>query len=636
VFTSGAWAWLPLFLLAVIGGPRGREEWRLRVFAVLSVLVYGTYVVKVGGDFMEHRFFVPLLPMVAVATEVGLRARLQEARSIAGELACAGAACIAIAVALVPVRLIGPYEKRWFMAAEHTYYPVTSLRPLRVGSGYMEAGETLHRLFAEKGVAPRVVGDAIGMLGYYSDLPIVDVLGLTNRRIAHKPLQGRGRPGHEKFGTPEELQEEGAQISLWPLWGDEWKEQTRVRVEGSDLYVVRVDEQTRALLSKIGASPPNPISQVVTLAGEGPREKVLDAVRFYRSFLVGRPDREALIRHLEARLGSVADFEEDELPPGTRITGDGMRIAWGTPPRGASGRGWLTSFGWGRSRVEIPIERIMHQELRFVLGGTASPASSVKIVSDGVTFREATPAGGDRLLPVSWDLRELRGKSATLIIEDADESPESGLLVDAIHFATGSGDVRARIAKWRKGNGGDLAGLVREAERLLPGDDPDRAALLEALEDRWTLDELPAGTSITGEAFGKGPVGGPIYNQQPIIGWQGAGFVNSFHVGDRSVGRMELPERVLSGGPISLLVGGGADCAKTFVGLEVGGKVVARACGKDDEVLRPAVVATHKWAGQKGRLVIVDRSEGAWGHILADDVLFVRPEPGDIRPAADR
>ncbi|HLV61549.1 MAG TPA: hypothetical protein VKY51_09140, partial [Fredinandcohnia sp.] len=69
VSTSGAWLWLPLFLVSLFVRSAAREVFRLRVYAVLSVLFLGGYVVRVGGDFMECRFFVPLLPLVAVCTE---------------------------------------------------------------------------------------------------------------------------------------------------------------------------------------------------------------------------------------------------------------------------------------------------------------------------------------------------------------------------------------------------------------------------------------------------------------------------------------------------------------------------------------------------------------------------------------
>ena len=625
--TTGGWIWLPLFAIALYGRPRSRDELRLRVFAGLTLVLYGAYVVKVGGDFMEHRFFVPLLPIVAVAMEVGLRHRMRTASTARGEVALLGAVAAMAAVALVPVRLIGPGEKRWYMAAEHTFYPVAHVFPLRLRSGYAAEGQSLHRLFVEKGVRPRIVGDAIGMVGYYSDLHIVDALGLTNRYIAHKPVHHRGRPGHEKFGTPEELQQEGAELSPWPLWGDEWQEQTRVRVGDTDLYLARIDAPITAALEKLGVKVPSPAGQIARLVREGTRDTVLAAVPFYQAFLVGRMDRDALLHLLDERLAAVADFE-DGLPGDARVTGRPMRHLRGQPPRGASGEGWLSSIGvTGESHVEIPVRAIPSRELRFALGGSPAAGVMVRLIVDGQVVREATPAGGTALLPVSWDVREFLGKPAVVSIDDGDPAPDVGLAVDAIHFAwAGGGDIRARIAKWHSGDGGSPAALAREAERYLPAGDPDLARLDGGFEERWTLDNgLPLGTVVTGEAFGEGPVIGALRGQQPLSGWQGSALLDSYHAGDFTVGRVAFPERVLSGGAISVLVGGGSDCEETFVGLEVDGRIVARVCGRGDEVLRPAVFAARRWAGRTGRVVVVDKAKGAWGHILADDVIFLRP-----------
>src|SRR5690606_11469767 len=71
--TTGAWFWLPLFLVSIFVPARRRKVFRLRVVACGAAALLGAYVIRVGGDFMEFRFFVPLLPLIAVSTEVGLR-----------------------------------------------------------------------------------------------------------------------------------------------------------------------------------------------------------------------------------------------------------------------------------------------------------------------------------------------------------------------------------------------------------------------------------------------------------------------------------------------------------------------------------------------------------------------------------
>ncbi|AKU89812.1 hypothetical protein [Vulgatibacter incomptus] len=639
--TTGAWLWFPLFLFSIVGRPRGRDEWRLRVFAFLASAVHGAYVVRVGGDFMEHRFFVPLLPVIAVGLELGIRRWLSATGRAWPKRVLLAGASLAIAFALVPVRLIGPYEKRWYLAAEQTFYPVKTLFPLRVGSGYMDEGKRLHRIFVERGLDPRIAADAIGLLSYYSDLPIVDALGLTSRRIAHKPIVGRGRPGHEKGGAVEDLLAEGAILAFWPPWGEQWSAQTEVRIDGERLHFVRLDPKWAAALAKIpGATIPNPAFQIATLVRTAPRGKLIAALSFYRGFLAGRGDLEALIAPLRERLGEIADFEDGKLPVGAILTGDVLEVKAGAPPAGATGRGWLASRAGEKTggRLEIPIAAIEADEIRFALGGpstsdadgsrgTADDLRYVELRVDGAGVRRARPSGGAGLKPVSWDVSEFRGRPATLIVVDEDPRAEMGILVDGIHFVPKMGDIRGRVSAWRRGGQGDPAALLREAEDALPAGDRDVQALSLAVLVRWPLDELPEGAVVEGEAFAKGPLPGKARWQTEIVGQQGARLLNSFFPDDSATGRVLFPEMILSGGPISLLVGGGDDCKATYVGLEVEGKVVSRVCGKGDEVLRPAVLETKRWVGKRGRLVVADESTVGWGHILVDDVIVFRSGP---------
>ena len=44
------------------------------------------------------------------------------------------------------------------------------------------------------------------------------------------------------------------------------------------------------------------------------------------------------------------------------------------------------------------------------------------------------------------------------------------------------------------------------------------------------------------------------------------------------------------------------------------------------------VLATRGYAGKQGRIVIVDEAEGGWGHILADEILILKPEAAPPQP----
>ncbi|MCA9527988.1 MAG: hypothetical protein KC549_16990, partial [Myxococcales bacterium] len=332
VFTSGAWLWLPLLGLLAIARPRSPAELRLRLFALLGVAIYGHYVVRVGGDFMMERFFIVLWPIALAAVEVQVRWLRGTPRLLALPVAA-----VALGVTTTPVRPIPDFQKVWHLAAEHSFYRIASLSPLTIESRYFRIGQQLGEAFAAHGPYPRLAAGSVGLLGYYSGLPISDRYGLTSRRVAHKPILSRGRPGHEKQAAMEDLQAEGADIALHNLWGAGWKPWTEATIGGARVYLLRDQPALRAAFAgdKRLRLPPRPLSAIQRSARRLRRAEALDDWRFLRSFMGEAEELGPLV----VRLGAIADFEEG-LPPGLQV--EGKAPAWLTdehPPLGATGEG---------------------------------------------------------------------------------------------------------------------------------------------------------------------------------------------------------------------------------------------------------------------------------------------------------
>jgi len=631
VGASGAWAWVPAALFVILGKPHARDETRARIFALLAVPIFARYIMKVGGDFMEYRFFVPLLPIVAVAAEVSLRWRFATARSPGLKGASAAIVALGLAAALLPIRLIQPRTIRWGLSMEPSFYRVKSVSPLVLDTRLFDQGHKLREALTDRGVKAPLAASAIGIVGYYSHLPIIDALGLTNRAIAHKRVPARGRPGHEKLASTEELIEQGAILDSAHKWDIAFQEATQARIGAVQLHFIRLDPAWEQVIAALpGSRMPRPERDVEQIASSASRERILAATRFYGGFLEGHPLRAQVLARLAARLSAVADFEDDALPPEATRTGDGLRVARGARPAGASGLGWLSSLpdkGSGVGRIEIPLGPLAADELRFALGGAPSDRSGVRLLVNGAVVRSASPPPGDGLTPFSWSIADLRGHAGVLVIEDADPAPGAGIHVDAVHVAPVEGDIRQRLAAFDPEKDRALGDLLREAEMLLPPGDPDREKIEAYIGTRWTLDELPAGSTITGQAFGPGPVTGALPDQLGVLGFEGRKLLNSFHGRDAATGRIELPEIELPESPIAVLVGGGNECRKLYVGLEVEGKITSKVCGKSDEILRPALLKVGEHAGKRGRVVIVDDSDGGWGHILVDDIIVPSTHP---------
>lgn len=193
LFGEGSW----LLLITTLGAalwPGAR--WPVNRFArfVLILLpLHLFYVARVGGDFMNGRFFVVVLPLLAIGGALAL----DRATQLPGRKALV--ALLVGAALLGSTRSIDLFDKgmRWGIIQEHRVYPVKSWFPPVVKHHHDKMGRRFARLH-EAGV-PVVLGTGgVGMVGYHSQLELIDMRGLTDRTVARQKLKKRTRPGHEK------------------------------------------------------------------------------------------------------------------------------------------------------------------------------------------------------------------------------------------------------------------------------------------------------------------------------------------------------------------------------------------------------------------------------------------------------
>ena len=202
VWTYGAW--LPL--LAAWGAWSGRGEPLLRLSA--GFLAAGLfYVVSVGGESLGfYRFMVPLVPFLALLVATGAldllaRLRAPSARRIAtAVLLLATAWCSArplLGTALFPAasRKIEPRSGVAFPGdgSDHdfTWFDNYFVARQKVAAEWIAAHAPPDALIA---------ATPAGSIGWHLRQPLLDMLGLNNRHIAHVviPDMGKGRAGHEK------------------------------------------------------------------------------------------------------------------------------------------------------------------------------------------------------------------------------------------------------------------------------------------------------------------------------------------------------------------------------------------------------------------------------------------------------
>jgi arabinofuranosyltransferase len=181
--------WLiPLGVLAV---PLVRGIWReqrdVLSASLLLVAAWVPYVLRIGGDFMEFRFIVPVLPALMLLIVFGLM-RLEGNRTLRASL--------------VVILLVGSVHHALVFDRWPRGQGPESRRDLQ---GHLSAPEQnwigIGKALAAAAGADRSLRIAVGPAGaipYYSQLPAIDMIGLTDHWVARHGDVMSAWPGHQR------------------------------------------------------------------------------------------------------------------------------------------------------------------------------------------------------------------------------------------------------------------------------------------------------------------------------------------------------------------------------------------------------------------------------------------------------
>ena len=183
-------SWLPVAWLLAVGGAFLSWGFLVRNLAILLfVPVWCAYVMYAGGDYMPaFRYLVPILPAVYVLAVAGF-ARIYRAippparASSSAKLAILGLPVVAIAAFAV------------FQMPDQ----LTVERQHKVDNDWWaEYRRSVGEALESRNPDALVAANAVGALGYYSNLHILDMLGLNNLYIAHRGHKDPAQlPGHQ-------------------------------------------------------------------------------------------------------------------------------------------------------------------------------------------------------------------------------------------------------------------------------------------------------------------------------------------------------------------------------------------------------------------------------------------------------
>ncbi len=152
----------------------------------VAILLWCSYVVFVGGDFMEFRILVPIIPllMMLIAWLIVEFVRQMEIRYALVLLVIAGSVYHAVT-----------FEMNNRIGYESISFLEKHLTP--EGGNWINMGRALAKEF-NAGSEVTVATGASGAIPYYSGLRAVDLYGLTDEHIAKYGVPWTSVPGHQR------------------------------------------------------------------------------------------------------------------------------------------------------------------------------------------------------------------------------------------------------------------------------------------------------------------------------------------------------------------------------------------------------------------------------------------------------
>ena len=176
---------------------------RAAIALTTGALLWIAYVVSVGGDWMEFRLFVPVMPLIAITlARLGTLLERRAGLGLAlGALLVAGSLQHAVV-----------YNHTSHRDGIQSVWHLQSLLWAEE-ENWVGIGTTLHQLFGEdSGVV--IATTAAGAIPYYSRLTTIDMLGLNDRWIAQHGLTRHATPGHRRQPTLDYLLERRVNLML--------------------------------------------------------------------------------------------------------------------------------------------------------------------------------------------------------------------------------------------------------------------------------------------------------------------------------------------------------------------------------------------------------------------------------------
>ena len=186
---------VPLVLYLILRRKRAAADpSHFKTVVLLFIGLFTVYIISVGGDYMAmYRFFVPLLPLLYLLISAEFIRTSGSGKNTPGWF-------LLVAAVVITFLPSTPLD-RPVWGGNHPYQ-YGCYEGYRTEQWYLNRYVTIGKLFAriKKSPAESIVIPAIGAVGYYSGMNVIDYYGLTEPHIARmaKKTFSENFPGHEK------------------------------------------------------------------------------------------------------------------------------------------------------------------------------------------------------------------------------------------------------------------------------------------------------------------------------------------------------------------------------------------------------------------------------------------------------
>ncbi|MCH7761309.1 hypothetical protein IIA15_07940 [candidate division TA06 bacterium] len=201
--------WLIPFLFLGLIALKGllKKENLAIVISLILIVVWSLYVIKVGGDFLEFRFIVPILPLVFIVITWLTLSFIQQKE---------------IQIVLIALVLLGSLHHTITFAVLTNKLEIESIKQLyghlkNSNENWAEIGRVFGKIF-DYNPNVTIAVTAAGAIPFYSRLKTIDMLGLNDRWVAKYGDVIGTRPGHQRRAPFSYLLERKVNIVIAHPW----------------------------------------------------------------------------------------------------------------------------------------------------------------------------------------------------------------------------------------------------------------------------------------------------------------------------------------------------------------------------------------------------------------------------------